>query len=304
MKTYSTLAISFVAVATALVVFPQQFPSPPATTRRALTLEEIERVTATHPELGTGRARVLQAVGVAKKLTQRDLDYFRERGTNEVYLLRYIAEFGIRPEEAEALRAEGLEMALSEGTWPVQVGAFHWTAFSDVVVAGEIVRVEGNPEGPYHTTVHLKAYEYFKDCLNLGAPVISGQLLRSGPRFHKGHIEYFDYPSDPNLKEGEKVVLFLGKAPLDLIALLGDALAAGNVSVVERDFGKIPTLFGIIDHPVGLEIYQAFKIVGDKAVKKIRTLHSPHETDVIDLGILKRKTRRIAAVQDPFCRSR
>lgn len=281
----------------------------PKQTRRELTQEEISRIS---DELGRP-ARFWEnsgrVIGVSARLSQEQLNYYRERGVSEVFLLGWIAEFGVTPEESDGLRASGVEMAVDSLT---KLNVFHEAALADVVVTGKVTGKTGRPEGPYHSTFHVQVDKYLKNCPGLSLPVIDAKLLESGPRFHKGHLVNVDVKWEPDLKKGENVVLLLTPVPLSLIARLhSSAGSAGSEGLLrlEPDFGKIPDLLAFIEDPTlidpeFLQVFTAYKIVRNKAVKKIRTLHAPSETNVIDLALLKAKIGQMEAVQAPYCRFR
>lgn len=301
MKLPAFLVPTAVFVALALAGVSQPAPD----LRRALTAAEIQRIQELRPTNWLWKVDSLQATGISPKLTQEQLDYFRQRGTNELFLLEYVAEFGITPEESGALLGEGVNMVLRADT---EMTVFHWAAFADAVVAGTVVRTEGVLQGPYHTTVYLRPDTYFKNCLDLpSAPTtITGSLLFTGPRIHRSQddIHRVEGLGEPNLKSGEKVLLFLSRVPLNLRALLASAAANRSVSSLEREFGNAADLHRILHQPVTLEILLAYKIVGDKAVIKNRAYRIERDDDVVDFSFLKNKVGRIAAAQSAYCRSR
>jgi hypothetical protein len=286
-----------VAVAGLAVVgagaFLQQTPR--AVNRRSLMPAEVERLRASSRRTGDWNARFFDSVGVSTKLRPDQLDYYRARGTNEFFLLRYLASQGITPEQSEALAAEGVNMALAD---PTQMTAYHWAALSDVVVAGEVAEVSGNPKGPYHTKVDLQAQRYLKDATGERADRVSGALLRTGPRRHATGEQ--DAMDEPDLKPGERVVLFLSREPFNLTALVGSTLAnVGSLPAsFEQDYGTMRDLVRKLDKPTDLEVLMAYKIVHDKAVLKCRAYRIASPSDVIDLGELAARVERVAAAQE------
>ncbi len=287
----------FPAVAGLVVVgagaFLQQTPR--AVSRRPLMPGEVERLRASSPRIGEWHARFFDGVGVSSKLAPDQLDYYRARGTNEFFLLRFLAAQGITPEQHEALAGEGVEMALAD---PLRMTAFHWAALSDLVVAGEVEHVRGSVAGPYHTTVDLRVERHLKDATGERADQVSGVLLRTGPRRHAtGEVDAMD---EPDLKPGERVVLFLSREPFNLTALVGSTLAnLGSLPAhFERDYGTMRELVRKLDRPTELEILTAYKIVQDKAVLKCRAYRIPSSSDVIDLGELASRVERVAAAQE------
>ncbi|HEX9942832.1 MAG TPA: hypothetical protein VGG03_12500 [Thermoanaerobaculia bacterium] len=276
-------------------------PSPMSPTRRGLTPKEEERIAAA---LGPEQARTWLAVhnfGVAKKLTEAQLDYYRARGVNEVFLLNWVAEYGVTPEENEALRTVGVDMALGQVT---DANAYHWAALTDIVILGEVVRVTGNPQGPYHSLYQIRVEEYLKDCSSANAPIVEGKIFTTGPRLHEGHGHRIERSSEPDLAEGERVIVFLSKVPLSVIELLHAPLDERVKPFLEREYGPLNQLVAMAEAPAGHEIVKAYKVVWGKAVEKIRTLHAPSNTEVVDLSEFKDKIKKIAAVQAPYCRTR
>ncbi|MGH9198682.1 MAG: hypothetical protein ACRD1T_23505, partial [Acidimicrobiia bacterium] len=69
--------------------------------RRDLTPQEENRLRS-QPQ-GEWWIRALRGVKVFSRLSEQQLDYFRSRGAGELFLLRYIAEFGLTQAESEAL---------------------------------------------------------------------------------------------------------------------------------------------------------------------------------------------------------
>lgn len=273
--------------------------------RRPLTASEIERIRELRPTSWQWKVDSLQGVGISTKLSREQLDYFRQRGTNELFLLEYVAEFGITPTESSALLAEGVDLALRADT---EMTVFHWAAFVDAVVAGTVVKTEGVLDGPYHTRVYLRPEMYLKDCLDLPrAPAsVTASLLFTGPRIHRSRkdIHRVDAMDEPNLKSGEKVILFLSRVPLNLRALLAGATANRSTASLDREFGTVADLHRFLRQPVALEILQAYKIVRDKAVIKNRAYRIERDDDVMDISLLTSKVGRIAAAQSGYCRSR
>jgi hypothetical protein len=273
---------------------------PRASLRRPLAAAEVQRLRAASPNAGEWKVRALEAVGVSSKLDSRQLDYFRRLGTEETYLLRYLAEYGVTPEESEALAAEGVQMALSD---PSQMDVFHWAALADTVVAGEVEDVRGNPAGPYHTYVDVRVERRLKQ--RSGAPLdgVTGALLRTGPRLHAegGDVHHAEAMDEPNLKSGEKVVVFLSREPISLVSQLATALANHGGTLPERfesEFGSHRDLVRALDTPIDLEVVLAYKIVGDQAVIKAPAYRVPTPYDVIDLATLTSRIERIAAAQE------
>jgi hypothetical protein len=280
-------------------------PSPPSSisspTRRELSQKEKDRLTAYFgPEQAASWA-ASRAFGISKKLTEEQLDYFRARGVNEAFLLNWVAEYGITPQENEALRKVGVDMVIAHVP---QATAYHWAALADVVALGTVTTVVGNPAGPYHSQYQIKVDEYLKDCSKLNLPVIEGKLLQTGPYYHEGRTEQRELLSEPNIAQGERVILFLSKVPLNLIALLQTAGDQPTRTGLEREFGEIGKLTALAESPVGFEVVEAYKVVGSKAVQKIRTLHTPGQTEVVDLDRFKETIRAIGAVQEPYCGNR
>lgn len=276
-------------------------PTPPrAASRRPLDPGEVQRLRDSGPETAGWRAQALEAVGVSSKLNRQQLDWFRQRGAEETYLLRYLAEYGVTPEESEALEAEGVQMALPD---PTQMHAFHWAALADQVVLGQIQEVRGNPPGPYHTYIDFNVERHLKDSAGRRTERVTGVLLRSGPRYHAAgadthEVEAYD---EPELKPGERVVAFLSRRPLNLVSHLASTLAnsGGRLpDTFEREYGTLGDLVRVLEAPKELEVVLAYKIVRDKAVLKSRALRAPGPYDVIDLSELTTRIERIAAAQE------
>ena len=300
-----TLAVLLIVLGGVAILFiaanSPPVPNPMSPTRRGLTPKEEERIAAA---LGPEQARTWLMVhnfGVAKKLTESQLDYYRARGANEVFLLNWIAEYGITPEENEALRTVGVDMAVGQVT---DANAYHWAALTDVVALGEVVRVTGNPQGPYHSHYQIRVEQYLKDCTGANAPLIEGKILTTGPRLHEEHGHRIERSSEPDLAEGERVIVFLSKVPLGVIELLHAPLDERVKPLIEREYGPIGQLVAMTEAPSGHEIVKAYKIVWGRAVEKIRTLHAPSDTEVVNLPEFKNRIKKIAAVQASYCGKR
>lgn len=269
-----------------------------AANRRPLDSAEMERLRASNAATADWRIRALDSVGVSKKLNPQQLQYFRDRGAEETYLLRYLAEFGITPEEAESLDREGVQMVLAD---PTKIDVFHWAALADKVVVGTVDEVRGNPGGPYHTEVDLLVDRHVKNASGLHNDLVTGVLLHTGPRAHPeaGHLHHVDAPEEPNLKEGERVVVFLSRTPINLVTMLASNLAnEGRLpDMVERQYGDLGRLTKVLESPNELEVVLAYKIVGDTAVLKGSAYRVPSPHDVIDLSELISRIERIAAAQ-------
>lgn len=271
-------------------------------TRRALEARDEGRILEElGPELG--RTWIEQhSLGVSKRLGPEDLEYYRARGTHEAFLLGWIAEYGIVSEEAEALRSIGLDLAVEQ---PADAGTpFHSAAFADVVVLGEISKVIGNPAGPYHSHYQLQADRYLKNCTNGAPPTIEGRLLETGPFLHEDHIHHSDFMAEPNLEEGERVILFLSRHPFNLIGKLQAPGSEAEIEYLERHYGPLDELLSFIEAPVGFEIIDANKVVGENAVSKLRALHVDTGHEVVDLNTLEQRIRQIANAQGPYCSRR
>lgn len=294
----------FAALAGLVVVGAQAFLDQPAraASRRPLTPAEAQRLHSFAADFDTAQWQVaaLDAVGVSTKLDQRQLDYYRTRGADESFVLRYLAEYGITPEESAALEAVGVKMALAD---PTTMDVFHWAALADQVVTGEVAEVRGNLAGPYHTYVDLDVDRHLKDAGGDRLGRVTGTLLRSGPRLHAagGDVHVMDAMDEPNLKPGERVVLFLSRVPLSLISHLSSTLANNGGSLpagFAQEYGSLGDLVGALDAPPAEpEIVLAYKIVQDKAVLKARAYRMPGPYDVIDLAQLTSRVERIAEVQ-------
>lgn len=276
-------------------------PTPPrAASRRPLDPAEVQRMRTFSPDTADWKARALDSVGVSSRLNRKQLDWFRERGAEETYLLRYLAEYGVTPEESEALEAEGVQMALPN---PTQMHVFHWAALADQVVLGRVEELRGNPPGPYHTYVDLGVERHLKAAGGRRPERVTGVLLRTGPRYHAAgadthQVEAYD---EPDLKPGERVVLFLSSRPLNLVSHLASNLANHGGALpgaFEREYGTLGDLVRVLESPQELEVVLAYKVVRDKAVLKARALRAPGPYDVIDLSELTARIERIAAAQE------
>ncbi len=294
----------FAAVAGLVFVGAQAFLEQPAraASRRPLAPAEVQRLHSFAADFATARWQVaaLDAVGVSTKLDQRQLDYYRARGADETFVLRYLAEYGVTPEESKALEAVGVRMALSD---PTTMDVFHWAALAEQVVTGEVTEVRGNPAGPYHSYVDLDVERHLKDASGDRLGRVTGPRLRSGPRLHAagGDVHLMDAMDEPNLKPGERVVLFLSRVPLGLTVHLASTLAntgGGLPAGFAAEYGAMGELLGVLDDPAEPEIVLAYKIVGDQAVLKTRAYRVPGPYDVIDLAQLTSRVERIAAVQE------
>lgn len=292
------------ALAGLVFVGAQAFLEQPAraATRRPLAPTEAQRLHSFAADSDTALWQVsaLNAVGISTRLDQRQLDAYRALGTDEIFLLRYLAEYGVTPEESQALEAVGVEMALSDVT---QMNVYHWAALADQVVTGEVVEVRGNPEGPYHTYVDLDVDRHLKDASGELPTRVTGTLLRTGPRVHAagGDVHVMDAMDEPNLKPGERVVLFLSRVPLNLISNLASTLANGGGELpagFAEEYGSLEENVALLDEPRDSEIVLAYKVVQDKAVLKLRAYRTATDYDVVDLDQLTARVGRIAAAQE------
>lgn len=275
-------------------------PPPRAATRRGLSPDEIQRVRAASPAFAADwNEKFLQRVGVASKLNPQQLAYYRARGTDEMYLLRYLAEAGITPAESAELEPLGVRMALAN---PSEMGAGHWAALSNVVAIGEVEAVRANTVGPYRSSVDLRVTRYLKDDTNRRSARITGVLLLSGFRQHDGHVhEELGVGDEPDILVGERVVLFLSRAPLRLVSHFGSTLAnhdGGLPKAVVADHGSHADLVRALDNPQDLEILSAYKIVQDQAVMKLRAFREPTPDELIDLATLSTRVEQVAAAQE------
>jgi hypothetical protein len=296
MKMKHPLLLIVLAVAVFIGTVALVQPPPRPSTRRQLSPNEVARVKSARG-YGEWNAKFFQHVGVSKKLNDRQLEHFRGRGTDELFLLRYLAEAGITPEESAALEPLGVQMALSDR---MKMGVGHWAALSDLVVIGEVEAVRGNTSGPYRSSVDLRVTKYLKDRPGRAAPRVTGVLLRSGPRTHNGHTHDYEAMEEPDIKRGEKVVLFLSSAPLNLVSHLGSVMANtdGDLPKSVTDVhGSRADLVRTLDNPTDLEIVHAYKVVQDKAVFKARAYRVPTPDDVVDLASLTGRVQQIAAAQ-------
>lgn len=294
MKRPLFLIVVTVAVFIGTVALVQ--PPPRPSNRRPLSPDEVARVRSARGA-GDWNAKFLDRIGVSTKLNERQLGYFRQRGTDEMFLLRYLAEAGITPEESEALEPLGVRMALSD---PTKMSLGHWAALSDVVVVGEVEAVRGNSTGPYRSSVDLRVTKSLKDRPGRGSTRVTGVLLRSGPRQHGDHSHQYDAWDEPDLKPGERVVVFMSSAPMRLVGHIGAALTNYNGQLpksVTDDHGSYAEIVRTLDNPTELEIVKAYKIVQNKAVVKARAYRMPSPDDIIDLSALSERVQQIAAAQ-------
>jgi len=294
----------FATLAGLVFIGAQAFLEQPvrAASRRPLAPAEAQRLQSFAADSDTAQWLVsaLDAVGVSSRLDQSQLDQFRALGTDEVFLLRYLAEYGITPEESQALESVGVEMALSD---PTAMDVFQWAALADEVVVGEVAEVRGNPDGPYHTYVDLDVFDHLKDAGGERPDRVTGTLLRSGPRAHAvgGDVHVVDAMDEPDLKPGERVVLFLSRVPLNLISHLASTLANSGGELpagFAEEYGSLQEQLALLDAPQDSEVVLAYKVVQDKAVLKVRAYRVAGPYDVIDLDQLTARIDRIAAVQE------
>lgn len=294
----------FAAIASLVLVGALAFLDQPvrAASRRPLAPVEAQRLHSFAADSDSAQWLVsaLDAVGISTRLDPSQLDEFRSLGTDEIFLLRYLAEYGITPQESRALESVGVQMTLSDRT---TMNAFHWAALADEVVVGEVAEVHGNPDGPYHTYVDLNVFRHLKDTSGERPGRMTGTLLRTGPRKHAagGDVHVVDAMDEPNLKSGEHVVLFLSRVPLNLISHLASTLANASGELPRgfaEEYGSLREQLALLDAPQDPEIVLAYKIVQDKAVLKVRAYRAAGPYDVVDLDQLTTRIERIAAVQE------
>ncbi|HEX5759081.1 MAG TPA: hypothetical protein VF121_07790 [Thermoanaerobaculia bacterium] len=277
-----------------------RIPMPPE--RRAPTGLEQARIRA---ELGSelGNVWIAQhALGISGRLSAADLDHYRSRGTSEAFLLNWIAEYGIGAGEAEVLRAIGVDLAVrrpAEGAGP-----YHSAAFADIVVLGEVADVVENPAGPYHSSYPIHVAEYLKNCTPASPPVVTGRLLETGARRHGAHIHKVEFAAEPDLAKGETVLVFLARTPFSLIGKLQTPHSAGEMQHLTENYGPVDQLLNEIAAPSGFEVIDAYKIVDENAVWKMRALHLESWHEVVKLDALRDKIRKIGDVQKEFCAAR
>ncbi len=198
-------------VCSMLAVSQQPLPS-----RRPLTQEEVQRVLSNDGD--DYKVKLMQAQGYAGNLTKSQLATFRQRGIGEMDLMMYYDEFGITPEESDAIKRAGFNIEAR----PFEI--WHFAALSDVVCIGKVVQKKGNPQGPYHTYVDIEILEYLKNTPQSQDRILQTRILESGPRYSlKEEVVQVDAQSEPNLKVGEKVLLFLTRKTFSLILLLARA---------------------------------------------------------------------------------
>lgn len=281
----------------------------PQVGRRPLKREEAQRVLNDRGEVGQLLVNSLQAGGVAGNLTDQELETFRQRGVDEFNLFFYLDEFGITPPESDALKRVGvdLEFKFKPGGQPLRrppaIG--FWAALADVVCIGNVSQKRGTPEGPYHTYVDIEPIEYLKNLKGPQGPILQTRILHSGPRYdHEGKLVHTDDRSEPDLRPGEKVIIFLTSKPWSLINLLAQAEATGFASnpLFERQYAPAQAIRALINVPGPYEVLAAWKIVGNKAVTKLRGYRIPNETDVISLSQARQMISNVVAAQRPFRR--
>lgn len=277
-------------VCSMLAVSQQPLPS-----RRPLTQEEVQRVLSNDGD--DYKVKLMQAQGYAGNLTKSQLATFRQRGIGEMDLMMYYDEFGITPEESDAIKRAGFNIEAR----PFEI--WHFAALSDVVCIGKVVQKKGNPQGPYHTYVDIEILEYLKNTPQSQDRILQTRILESGPRYSlKEEVVQVDAQSEPNLKVGEKVLLFLTRKTFSLILLLARAEANGHTSDprFQSEYGTTQKLRSLLNQPGPYEILGTYKIVGSKAVSKLRTLHTPFKTEVVKLDEAKQAILKVATAQKPF----
>lgn len=277
----------------AIVAVSQQ----PLPGRRGLTQEDSRRVLATYGDTGPTAIKFMQAQGWAGNLTPSQLATFRQRGIKEMDLMMYYDEFGITPQESDAIKRAGFNIE----SRPFEI--WHWAALADVVCIGKVTQKRGDVEGPYHTYVDIESIEYLKNRQGQQEKVLQTRLLHSGPRRgHKEDVVKVDAQSEPSLHVGEKVLLFLTRKPFSLILLLAQAEAYGSGADpnFQNQYGTTVKLRSLLNQPGPYEILNAYKIVGSKAVSKLRALHVPLKTEIIGLDQAKQAISKVATAQKQF----
>lgn len=275
------------------------FAQQPPTGRSPLTQEEIQLLLTTSGTTGPNLVREMQAKGKAGNLTQQQLATFRQRGVREVFILEYLDEFGVTPEESDALKRIGVN--LENPRFPA-IG--FWAALADVVCMGRVSQRRDNPEGPYHSYVDIESTEYLKNLSGRQDRILRTRLL-SGPRYAPdGKLYDLPYPAEPALRSGEKVIVFLTSKPVKLRTLLSNAEAYGYASSpnFESQYGTAQGIRSMLNQPGPYEVLAAWKIVGNKAVTMLRGYRIPNETDVISLDDARRLISSVSSAQRPFRR--
>lgn len=260
--------------------------------RRPLTQEEVRRVLGNDGD--DYKVKLMQAQGWAGNLTQSQLATFRQRGIGEMDLMLYYDEFGITPEESDAIKRAGFNIE----SRPFEI--WHWATLADVVCIGKVVEKKGEVEGPYHTYVNIEATEYLKNLPGRQEKLLQTRILHSGPRYnHKGQLVHVDAQSEPALHVGEKVLIFLTRKPFSLILLLAQAEANGSGadSNFQNQYGTTQKLRSLLNQPGPYEILDTYKIVGSKAVSKLRALHVSFKTEVISLDQAKQAISKVVTAQ-------
>lgn len=283
-------AILFIVACAVLAISQEPLPG-----RRSVTPEEVQRILANNGD--DYMVKLMKAQGYAGNLTKSQLAIFRQRGIGEMDLMMYYDEFGITPEESNAIKRAGFNIEIR----PFEI--WHWTALSDVVCVGKVIQKKDNPQGPYHTYVDIEPIEYFKNTSEQQDRLLQTRILESGSRYGlKEELVQVDAPSEPNLKVGEKVLIFLTRKAFSLTLLLARAEANGQTSDprFQSEYGAVQKLRSLLNQPGPYEILSAYKIVGNKAVSKLRTLHTPFKTEVVKLDEAKQQVLKVVASQKPF----
>ena len=242
-------------------------------------------------------------LGLATILSYGQLEYYRGKGTYRSLLYGLIAEFGITPEEDERLVNAGLTFILDRSS---KFDDFHWAALSDTIVEGTVSRLKGYPNGTYHTKVEINVARVYKECgPSLPERKREFWLLHAGPHQRGDHVIKV-ISGEPRFRRGEKVVILAGRNPVSLRTFVGIQLAAETLHLQEENYGPSHQLLSRASkgQPGVLEIYTAFKVVGNRLVRKGGGYREKGPTDVVNRRYFAKRVAAISAAQKSECRAR
>ncbi|MGH9789822.1 MAG: hypothetical protein ACRD5W_01310 [Candidatus Acidiferrales bacterium] len=270
-----------------------------------LTKEVKTEIRKQRPNLTDYSIREIELFGIRGKLTTEQWEELRRRTVPELSIIRIFDAHGITPEMSDALKGVGVDFEDSE-KWRER-GPGHYAAMADAVVLGRVQKIEYHVEGPYHTWLRVHPEEFLKGVAD-GDEVIV-KILDSGPaRGENGEILMTESEADPKFRLGERVLLFLQKWPRDLLyvqRVYRNLTPPDQQRNLERQYGSAQAIRAELEkgdyYELLWEASGAFRIVGDRAVSKLRALRVPNpNAEKFRLKEAKQLIGRVGEVQRKF----